>query len=375
MKWMIAALILVGLIAAAAAAVLAVTLHMDFSPAAPVVTKQTRVVLVAARPLDAMTVVDSSVIAQEEVEIPTTPKPAGEEATESAVSFSHPSQIIGRILLTPLLKGQQFNPQHFASSASGLQLASAIPAGERAMSILLADDSGIEHLLYPGSTVDVVASFRLPASDGNMSGEVVSVTLLQGMRVLAVGGRTVMSETEPVAGSNASTSQTEVSGAAARRGRMVTLQVNTTQAEALQLAATHGKVSLSLRNPLDNSRAMVAGTRISELSADLAERIQELASGQSPRTRLPAVPDLGAAAATKTEEPAKTVDPVTAPKEVASAAPIEPPSTISKSRSSKPKEWHTTVIRGHTKSVEKFELSEPEAVARAPADSTAAQPQ
>jgi Flp pilus assembly protein CpaB len=102
------------------------------------------------------------------------------------------TNVVGQVLVTPMVEGEAFTDAHFAHEGSGVNLAAALPEGFRAMSAMLTDDSGIIDLLYPGCVVDVIASFRLPSSEGVASGEVISVTLLQGVQVLAIGPRSVV---------------------------------------------------------------------------------------------------------------------------------------------------------------------------------------
>ena len=66
--------------------------------------------------------------------------------------------------------------------------------------------------------------------------------MLTGINVLAISGDSVVSR--PVEGGGAKKSP---SG----RGRLVTLLVNTYQAEALHLAVENGSLTMTLRNPLD----------------------------------------------------------------------------------------------------------------------------
>jgi Flp pilus assembly protein CpaB len=99
----------------------------------------------------------------------------------------------------------------------------------------------MEGLLYPGSMVDIVATFRLRLQSDK--GEALSVTLLQGIKVLAVGNETIFSSSEE---------DEKIIGSRSRSSTVtVTVMVNSRQAEALQLAMQSGNISLAMRNPLD----------------------------------------------------------------------------------------------------------------------------
>jgi pilus assembly protein CpaB len=270
MRFTILGLITIGIIAALAAAVLAASLRaesLDLGPSSDVPHEVT--VCVAARDLPAMTVVDAQSL--EETTIMSDQLPEG--------AMRSPVQIVGQIVIVPVVKGQPFTLKTFATDEAGLHLAATLPEGGRAMTVLLSDQSGIEGLLYPGSIVDVVASFRLPSVPGSPAGQVVSATLLQSVRVLAVGGRSIVSkhqDPEEVASSQIDR----------RRERLVTLLVNPEQAEALQLATEHGEISLALRNPLDEEVTPSHGVMLTDLSEEIAKRLAGLAASNLPATSL-----------------------------------------------------------------------------------------
>jgi Flp pilus assembly protein CpaB len=177
-----------------------------------------------------MTVVDAASVSVEAVSVT--------EAPEDRIS--HPAQAIGKVLAVPLLPGQAFARSSFATEGSGAYLASALARGKRAVSVGVKADSALESVLYPGCTVDVVASF----SATGPKRQCLSATLLQGLQVLAVGRRTVF-----VPGEGDRLDQLKKN-----RRLIVTLMVDSRQAQVLQLAAEHGSISLALRNPTDTYR-------------------------------------------------------------------------------------------------------------------------
>ena len=260
MKWTIVGLIVVGVVAALAAAMLTATLRADMplgrggQDDAPYEME----ILVAARDLPSMSVVEGSSLV--------TKKAMSNEVPEGVMTTT--VQVIGQVLITDLKEGQAFTSDVFASDSARLHLAAALPAGGRAMTIVLKEDSGIEDLLYPGCLVDVVSSFRMPAVRGAPAGEVVSVTLLQGLQVLSVGQDSVVGRE-----GGAEAGPTEIEG---KRQHLVTVLVNQEQAEALQLATMHGSITLALRNPLDTENALSRGVLLSDLSEEIAQRLASL---------------------------------------------------------------------------------------------------
>jgi len=262
MKWTVALLIVVGLAAALCAAVLTAGLRSGWSlnRSAAVEEAHEVEILVAAHGMPAMKVVDASGVARRTV--------MSNELPENAITDL--TNVIGKVLVTPVVDGEAFSARHFASNESGLNLASTLPEGYRAMSTVLNTDAGIESLLYPGCVVDVVSSFRLPAAPGRPSGEVLSATLLQGVQVLAIGPRTIVN------GDSADDADEGASSLDRKRQRMVTLMVDSDQAEALQLANAYGDLTITLRNPLDATRQHSRGMVLSDLSEEIAARLSAL---------------------------------------------------------------------------------------------------
>ncbi|MEX2219251.1 MAG: Flp pilus assembly protein CpaB [Phycisphaerales bacterium] len=239
MRWQFFGLVIVGLIAAVAAALLVASLksgtpilRVSQSPAQPVGPQEVEVA-VATRGLDRMTTVSEDMV--KIVKMPASSAPAGH--------YSSAVPVAGQILVAPMAAGQPFTRRVFAASGPGVHLAATLPMGMRAMSVSLSDYSGLDGLLYPGCAVDVLASIDFRAK-GEQDGEVVSATILRNIQVLAIEDQTAVSGDRP-----------EERSAASRmdRRRRITLMVSPKQAEKLQLAMEHGIVSLAMRNPQDTT--------------------------------------------------------------------------------------------------------------------------
>ena len=248
MKWSVAALLVLGIIAAfcAAALVTVVPAYRDRAARAEAARNQEVTVLVAAHDLPAMSIVTADAIVEQKIAAADAPKGyLGESVL-----------VIGQVLKAPLIEGQAFSHTQFAGDSMGLNLATALPKGKRAVTVGLHDDAGLEGLIYPGAQVDVLASFELPRAN-NAEGKAISTTLLQAIPVLAVNNRTITSDDDL---------KIDVDKTARRIGSqaMVTLLVDSRQAEALQLAMQHGEITLALRNPTDGDRNEMAATLLSE---------------------------------------------------------------------------------------------------------------
>jgi len=246
MKWSIVGLVVAGLVAALCAAVLVGALRLRRPSADSKVSEVS--IVVAAKDLAAMSVVKATSVTKKTVLPSEAPKGW----------LSDPVQVVGRVLIVPMVEGQAFNIQCFASAGSGVHLASALPEGMRAFNISLTLYGGLQGLIYPGSVVDVLVSLRKPGDGGSQRGQLISKTLLQGVSVLAVEHRTVTSESKEDGASST------VMGRLRRL--MVTLMLTPSQCQAIQLAQEYGTISLGLRNPLDASAATETPVALSELS-------------------------------------------------------------------------------------------------------------
>ncbi len=348
MKWSVMGLVLLAVVAAVCAAVLVGSLRAGLRGAAAQEVESAVVkVLVAAKDMPAMSVVDAGAIREKQV--------ARDQAPEEFIS--NPVQAIGKVLALPMAEGQPFSSGCFASEGTGMQLAAALPQGMRAVSISLTQHSGLDGLLYPGSVVDVLASFQVNAEKDKLQ-EAVSAVLIQGVEVLAVEDRTVVSDT-------GKDSTDSALGRASQYGRKrkVTLLVTPKQAEALQLAMEHGRLSLAMRNPLDATPSRRKGTFLSELSEDFAQLSREMGSGarRQPPSALPQWAGVGAGGWSWPWRPQGATPPTTQPAVRGPLAPPAPPVHVDQppdaglAGSGK---WETVVLRGGKARKQSFPVRE-----------------
>ena len=243
MKWGIIILVVLGVVAAACAALLVGAIGGGSSAAAKGPTGIE--VAVAKRSLPAMTVITLDYVAKQAV--PKSDLPQGQGL------LANPARVIGRILAVPVVEGQVLTESCFISDGAGAQLVAAIPDGMRAVTLNLNSRAVPDALfLYPGSVVDVLFSFKLSSKS---VGEAGSLTILSGIQVLAVDGESVVSNPEQVAAAKTRRSSS---------GLQVTVLVDQKQAEALQVLADNGNISLTIRNPLDKSVGDMQATVLSE---------------------------------------------------------------------------------------------------------------
>jgi pilus assembly protein CpaB len=123
-------------------------------------------------------------------------------------------------------------------------VSSTIDRGFRAVSVQVTDVSGVAGLIQPGSRVDVI--FTRP---GSMA-EATTSTILQNVKVISTGRTVALGQAvDP----------------RAPKSPTVTLVLLPDDAQKLELAKSQGKISLSLRNPLDSVQSPTTGTITTEV--------------------------------------------------------------------------------------------------------------
>jgi pilus assembly protein CpaB len=144
-------------------------------------------------------------------------------------------QAVGRVTLYPITKNEPLTAAKVSSVNGADGITATIPAGYRAVSVPVNDVSGVSGLILPGSRVDVL--FTRP---GTMV-EAITSTILQNVKVLAVGRAIFPNQSiDPKAA----------------KMPVATLLVTPADAQKLELAKNQGKISLSLRNPLDGQNSL-----------------------------------------------------------------------------------------------------------------------
>lgn len=235
MKASVIGLVLVGFLAAASAAGLLVMMRIGLFDGQEPQSAEVEVV-VASADLAPMAAIRSESVKIEKV-----------KRTEAPDGFiSNPVQVIGRVLSVAVTAGQALTRKQFAADGTGIQFASALENGMRAVSLSLSDYSSLSGLLYPGCVVDVLAYLK-PSYQGGGQSDPVSVTILKGVQVLGVEDQTIVStekDEDPKAPHG---------DRPANKRWMVTLLVKPKDAQALQLAMENGRITLAMRNPLDGS--------------------------------------------------------------------------------------------------------------------------
>jgi pilus assembly protein CpaB len=119
-------------------------------------------------------------------------------------------------------------------------MAAILPAGMRAISTPITEESSAGGFILPNDRVDVILSHKIHVGSKD---EPVSEAVLRNIRVLAIGQEIEMKDGDKVAA-----------------GKTATLEVTPQQAETLALAQSMGEISLSLRSLADTNPATAEST-------------------------------------------------------------------------------------------------------------------
>jgi len=146
--------------------------------------------------------------------------------------------VVGRVALVSLPKGQVIQANQIADPSPSLGLAHVVPEHMRAITVGLDAVSGVAGFLKPGNHVDVLATIT-------QDDATVTLTVLQDVELLALG-----QESQPTP-----EDRPKASGKPARVESQptATLAVTPEQAQRLVLAESKGKLRLALRSIEDHA--------------------------------------------------------------------------------------------------------------------------
>ena len=151
-----------------------------------------------------------------------------------------------------ILAGEVLRSERMARPEAGIGLNAIVPRGKRAMTIETDAQSSLSGLLQPGNFVDAIVTIR--PDDRSIEAKWVTETILQGVRVLAIG------DSLSPAGKAKSDEKETKKASSRRRGRpTVTLELTLEEAEKLALASSRGDIHLVLRSDIDITQEETTG--------------------------------------------------------------------------------------------------------------------
>jgi pilus assembly protein CpaB len=171
----------------------------------------------------------------------------GQQVSESYLrkGKDKPEALAGAVVRLRIAAGEPVTVGRVIKPGDRGFLAAVLNPGMRAVSVPVTTTSGVAGLVFPGDRIDLILSHMVPDQSGrNLPPRAASETILSDIRVLAVDQTTNDQANKPVL------------------AKTVTFEVTPKQAEAIEVAADLGKLSLSLRSlasdNVDDSVAQVA---------------------------------------------------------------------------------------------------------------------
>jgi pilus assembly protein CpaB len=162
-------------------------------------------------------------------------------------AFKDAAQLQDRVVKAGVLRGEAIVDRKLAPVGTQGGLSAVIAAGKRAMTVRVNDVVGVAGFALPGNYVDVMVNAQQERGGGQGSSQVISMTVLEQVLVLAVAQEASRDDTKPKVVS------------------AVTLELSPGDAEKLDLARSVGSLSLVLRNQLDKAQVATSGVTKAEL--------------------------------------------------------------------------------------------------------------
>jgi len=191
-----------------------------------------------------------------------------------AVEFKDRDVLLGRKLSRPLTKGCIINWSDLeGGDPFNIGLAAGIKNHQRAISISVGGAAAVSGMVKPNDHVDVLGTFSFPTPNKPAEMEMVTLTLMQDVLILATGRETSKTPNNALEHSSGGGYST------------VTVEVTPREAEMLVFAEqARGRLVLTLRNPADieyeKDLPRVDFTKIQEEIATLNRYRQEMLLGK-----------------------------------------------------------------------------------------------
>lgn len=179
------------------------------------------------------------------------PEMVPEEAT-----FSSLADVLGRTPRERVLTNEMIREERLARPDAGIGLNAIVTPGKRAMTIATNTETAVAGLLQAGNYVDIIVTIK-PEDPSLVNAKWVTETILQGIKLLAVGStlgggeeRVEATSTDAKGKKSASKSATKDPSRRAMKPS-ITLEVTPEEAEKLALASSRGEITVVLRSDID----------------------------------------------------------------------------------------------------------------------------
>jgi pilus assembly protein CpaB len=194
------------------------------------------------------------------------------KSTVPEQSFSKAEDLVGRVAVNAIGPKEPVTEYRLAPKGSLAGLAALVPEGYRAITVRVDDVAGVAGLLAPGMLVDLLSVVQPEGAPGP-----ISKIVLQNIKVLATG-------------QNMSLPKEQVEAA---RVNTVTLLVTPQEAEKVVLSSADGRLSLIVRNYVDQRTSETTGSKRTDLlRGDYAQPVPNVSAedGQGDKPQAYAIP-------------------------------------------------------------------------------------
>lgn len=161
--------------------------------------------------------------------------------------------MVGAVARTVLFAGEPATTTKLVRAESSNFMAAALAPGMRAVSVEIREETGAGGFIMPNDRVDVVVTVSIDGAEEGGGKRVISRTLLQNVRVLAVG--------QTFRESSGQAETAEGGETATPTAKTATLEVSPAEVELLQQGAQAGTLSLALRG-LTGSDTPILAVRV-----------------------------------------------------------------------------------------------------------------
>ncbi len=179
-------------------------------------------------------------------------------------SFSKIDDVVGRSAIYPLEEREPILEHDLAAAGSGFGLTAKIPTGMRATSVRSNEIVGVAGFLFPGSHVDVLATFRPTGANE----EPLTQTILQDVEVITAGQKI----------------QPDPQGKP-ETVNVVTLLLSPEDSEKMLLATSQATIHFVLRSGADREKMDTRPVSLGELVSGMKKK-EPVVEEKRPRKRM-----------------------------------------------------------------------------------------
>lgn len=185
--------------------------------------------------------------------------------------FTKIDDVVGRVTAKSIPQYSPILNTMLAAPGTAAGLEGRIRDGYRAVSVKIDEVTGVAYQIQPGDLVDVIVVMDLDTGDRRRTKETIAEVILQRIEVLAIGQST-------------GSATAEEAGSKVKPAKSATLLVTSEEQTKLHLAATRGKITLSLRGKEDAVTSHLPAAN----SQDLVRMFRGLGFAEEPAAAPPA---------------------------------------------------------------------------------------